>query len=42
MTEIEALNNIAKSIDHLSVAVEGLVTVLFFMLLFKDMNGNGK
>lgn len=39
MTEIDALNNIAKAIEHVAVAIGGVGTVLWLMLFFKDMNG---
>ena len=40
MNEIEALIEIANAIKVLAGAVGSLSTVLWLMLLFKDMNGN--
>ena len=40
MSEIEAMIEIAEAIKLLAGAVGSLSTVLWFMLLFKDMNGN--
>jgi len=40
MTEVEALNNIAKAIEHLAVAVGGLVTVAWLTLFFKSQSAN--
>ena len=39
MTEVDALNNIAKAIEHVAVAIGGVGTVMWLFLFFKDMGG---
>lgn len=40
MSEVEALNNIAKAIEHLAVAVGSLGTVAWLTLFFKSQSAN--